>query len=95
MIRGKFRHSFEKPEPFVSGRVTKVAFELPDVQHAFLKGHWIMVQVQSSWFPLFDRKPQTFCTIPLAEEKGFRKATHRIFRSLQYPSGAIFRVLPD
>jgi len=51
IFRGKFRNSFEKPEPFVPGQVTKVAFELPDVQHAFFKGHRIMVQVQSSWFP--------------------------------------------
>jgi hypothetical protein len=95
IIRGKFRDSFEKPEPFVPGRVTKVAFELPDVQHAFLKGHRIMVQIQSSWFPLFDRNPQTFCNIPQAEEKDFRRATHRVFRTRQYPSGVILRVLPD
>lgn len=53
IFRGKFRNSFERPEPFVPGRVAKVAFELPDVQHAFIKGHRIMVQVQSSWFPLY------------------------------------------
>ena len=92
IMRGKFRSSFERPEPFVPGRVTKVEFELPDVQHAFLKGHRIMVQVQSSWFPLFDRNPQTFCNIRQAVESDFKKATHRVYRTGQYPSGIRFRV---
>jgi putative CocE/NonD family hydrolase len=93
VIRGKFRNSFEKPEPFVPGRVTKVEFELPDVQHAFLKGHRIMVQVQSSWFPLFDRNPQTYCDIGKAGESDFRKATQRLYWTRQYPSGITFRVV--
>jgi putative CocE/NonD family hydrolase len=94
IIRGKFRNSFEKPEPFVPNRVTKVDFELPDVQHAFLKGHRIMVQIQSSWFPLFDRNPQTFCNIRTAVEADFRRATHRVYRTAQYPSGVRLLVLP-
>jgi len=93
IIRGKFRNSFEKPEPFVPNQVTKAAFDLPDVQHTFLKGHRIMVQIQSSWFPLFDRNPQTFVNIRTAEEKDFRKATHRLYRTPEYPSGLIFKVL--
>ncbi len=93
IFRGKFRTSFEKPEPFVPGRVAKVAFELPDVQHAFRKGHRIMVQVQSSWFPLFDRNPQTFCDIRAAEEKDFKKATHRLHRTEEDPSHIEFRVI--
>ena len=93
IIRGKFRNSFEKPEPFVPGRVTEVAFELPDVQHAFLKGHRIMVQVQSSWFPLFDRNPQTFGNIRTARETDFRKATHRLYHTRRHPSGLVFKVL--
>ncbi len=93
IFRGKFRTSFEKPEPFVPGRVTKVAFELSDVQHAFLKGHRIMVQVQSSWFPLFDRNPQTFCNIRTAGEADFRKATHRVYHTARYPSAITFGVL--
>jgi len=92
IFRGKFRTSFERPEPFVPGRVTKVAFELPDVQHAFLKGHRIMVQVQSSWFPLFDRNPQTFCNIRTAAEADFRKATHRVYHSTRYPSAITLMV---
>jgi putative CocE/NonD family hydrolase len=93
IMRGKFRNSFEKPEPFVPGRVTKVAFELPDVQHAFLKGHRIMVQVQSSWFPLFDRNPQTFCDIRTARASDFRKAAHRLYHSRRFPSGITVRTL--
>ena len=93
IFRGKFRTSFEKPEPFVPGRVAKVAFELPDVQHAFRKGHRIMVQVQSSWFPLFDRNPQTFRDIRTAEEKDFRKAIHRVYRTEEHPSHIEFRVI--
>ena len=92
IFRGKFRNSFERPAPFVPGRVTKVAFELPDVQHVFLKGHRIMVQVQSSWFPLFDRNPQTFCNIRTAGEADFRKATHRVYHSARYPSAITFGV---
>ena len=95
IMRGKFRNSFEKPEPFVPGHVTRVEFALPDVQHAFRKGHRIMVQVQSSWFPLFDRNPQTFCNIRTAGEKDFRKATQRVYRTRQYPSAITLRVLGD
>jgi putative CocE/NonD family hydrolase len=87
VIRGKFRKSLENPEPFVPGRVTKVAFELPDVAHTFLQGHRIMVQVQNSWFPLIERNLQTFCNIRMADDKDFRKATHRICRTPQFPSG--------
>ena len=87
IIRGKFRDSFEKPEPFVPGEVTKVSFELPDIAHTFRKGHRIMVHVQSSWFPIFDRNPQTFCNIRDASEEDSRKATHRVYRSADYPSG--------
>lgn len=92
IFRGKFRDGFEKPAPFIPGRVTKIAFDLPDVQHAFLKGHRIMVQIQSSWFPLFDRNPQTFCDIRTAGETDFRKATHRVYHTSRYPSGISFKV---
>jgi predicted acyl esterase len=64
-----------------------------DHQHAFLKGHRIMVQIQSSWFPLIDRNPQTFCNIRTASESDFQKATHRLYRARLYPSGIIFKVL--
>jgi hypothetical protein len=78
-FRGKYRHSFEKPEPFVPGEPATIAFELPDAYHAFRKGHRIMVQIQSSWFPLTDRNPQKFMEIPAAVAADFQKATQRVF----------------
>jgi len=95
IIRGKFRDSFEDPRPFVPGQVTRVAFELPDIAHTFRKGHRIMVHVQSSWFPLFDRNPQTFCNIRKAGEGDFRKAIHRVYRTPQHPSAIRMWVLPE
>ncbi|MCZ6675494.1 MAG: CocE/NonD family hydrolase, partial [Verrucomicrobia bacterium] len=74
-MRGKFRNSFDQPEPFEPGEMTKVEYVLPDVYHTFRRGHRIMVQVQSSWFPLVDRNPQTFCDIYNAQESDFQKAT--------------------
>jgi putative CocE/NonD family hydrolase len=80
-FRGKYRKSFEKPEPFVAGEPAPIAYELPDVYHAFRKGHRMMVQVQSSWFPLVDRNPQVFMEIPTAKPSDFKKATQRVYRS--------------
>lgn len=94
IMRGKFRDSLEKPKPFIPGRVTKVEFELPDVQHAFRRGHRMMIQVQSSWFPLFDRNPQTFVNIRTAGEGDFQRATHRVYRTPAYPSAVTVNVLP-
>ncbi len=62
-FRGKFRNSFEKPEPFKPGEVTKIKFTMPDVLHTLRPGHRLMVQSASTWFPLVDRNPQTFCDI--------------------------------
>jgi putative CocE/NonD family hydrolase len=78
-FRGKFRNSLAKPEPFTPGRAETIDFAMPDVCHTFLKGHKIMVQIQSSWFPLTDRNPQTFVDIPKATEADFKKATQRIY----------------
>jgi len=80
-FRTKFRNSLETPEPMVPGELTRIAFEMPDVAHVFRKGHRIMVQIQSSWFPLVDRNPQTFVDIPYAEPEAFQKATQRVGRS--------------
>ncbi len=80
-FRGKFRNSFEHPEPFRPGDVQQIHFTMPDVYHCFRKGHRIMVQIQSSWFPLMDRNPQTFTDIPTAKPSDFVKATERIYRS--------------
>ncbi len=93
VFRGKFRDSFEKPEPFKPGEITKVKFTMPDTLHTFRPGHRMMVQVQSTWFPLVDRNPQTFCDIYTATEKDFVKQTHRVYRSLQQPSRVTVRVL--
>jgi putative CocE/NonD family hydrolase len=86
VMRGKFRNSFIKPEPFVPGKITPVKLTLNDMAHTFKAGHKIMVQVQSSWFPLIDRNPQTFMNIPNASEMDFQKATIRIERNARYQS---------
>jgi len=80
-FRGKFRDGFERPVAFIPGKPDAINFEMPDVYHAFRKGHKIMVQVQSSWFPVVDRNPQKFMDIPKAAASDFQKATNRIFRS--------------
>jgi uncharacterized protein len=79
-FRGKFRNSFEKPEPFTPGKRARIEFTMPDVCHTFRAGHKIMVQVQSSWFPLTDRNPQQFLDIPTAKASDFQKATERVYR---------------
>lgn len=94
IFRGKYRNSFEKPEPFVPGEVTEVKYELPDVAHTFKKGHRIMVQVQNSWFPLVDRNPQKFVNIYDCSDSDFQKATMRIYHSPEFPSHLQVNVLP-
>ena len=85
-FRGKFRKSFETPEPFVPGQVETVEFTMPDAFHTFRRGHRVMVQVQSSWFPLVNLNPQTFVNINQATEADFRKATQRVWRTAARPS---------
>jgi uncharacterized protein len=80
-FRGKFRNSFERPEPFEPNRPAAINFELPDLYHSFRRGHRLMIQVQSSWFPLVDRNPQKFMEIPKATARDFQKATQRLYRS--------------
>jgi uncharacterized protein len=79
ILRGRFRNSFEKPEAFVPEKVTEVKMQLPDIAHTFKKGHRMMVQIQSSWFPLVDRNPQKFVDIYKAQDSDFQKATHRLY----------------
>ncbi len=93
VMRGKFRNSYEKPEPFTPGEITEVKYNLPDVSHCFRKGHRIMIQVQSSWFPLVDLNPQKFIDIYNADASDFQKATHRIYHDKKNPSGVIVNVL--
>jgi putative CocE/NonD family hydrolase len=87
IFRGKFRNSFSKPEPFTPGKMEKIEYALPDINHAFRKGHRIMIQIQSSWFPLADRNPQKFVDINNAKSSDFVKATERVYRSAGAPSG--------
>jgi len=94
-FRGKFRHSFEKPEPFTPGKVEEIDFTIQDVNHTFRRGHRIMVQVQSSWFPLTDRNPQTFVNIPDAKPSDFVKATEGVYHSKAQPSGIVVEVLAN
>ncbi len=94
IIRGRFRNDYEKPEPFKPGEPTRVRFELLDVLHRFQKGHRLMVQIQSTWFPLVDRNPQTFVdNIYFAKSEDFQKATHRIFRDAAHPTSFRLGVL--
>ncbi|GMQ83265.1 MAG: CocE/NonD family hydrolase [Rhodothermia bacterium] len=86
VFRSKFRNSFEFPEPLVPEQIARVKFNTPDIFHTFKTGHRIMVQVQSSWFPLVDRNPQTFVDIYSAEPSDFQSATHTIHRSVNAPS---------
>ncbi len=78
IMRGKFRNSFENPVPFTPNKIEKVKFDLPDVAHTFKKGHRLMIQIQSSWFPLADRNPQKFINIYEADISDFQKATIKI-----------------
>ena len=94
VIRGKFRNSLSKPEPFEPGKVTKVEFELEDVFHSFKPGHSLMVQIQSTWFPMIDRNPQKFVDIYNAKSEDFQKATQRVFSSPEYPTRITLRVMP-
>jgi hypothetical protein len=80
-FRAKFRNSFERPEAMTPNQATAIKFEMPDVYHAFRRGHRVMVQVQSSWFPIVDRNPQKFTEIPNAKPEEFQKATQRVYRS--------------
>jgi putative CocE/NonD family hydrolase len=93
-IRGKFRNSFSKPEPFIPGKIVKIEYVMPDVCHTFRPGHRIMVQIQSSWFPLTDRNPQQFMTIPQAKAADFHKATERVYRGGADASLIHVQVLP-
>lgn len=93
VMRGRFRNSFERPEPFTPGVPARVRFTLPDVNHTFRTGHRVMVQVQSSWFPLVDRNPQVFIDIYHARESDFRAATQKLHRGGAHRSTVILPVL--
>ncbi|MCX7798597.1 MAG: CocE/NonD family hydrolase [Melioribacter sp.] len=93
ILRGKFRNSFEKPEPFIPNKITNIKVKLNDIDHTFFKGHKIMIQIQSSFFPFFDRNPQKFIDIYSAKEEDFQKAYHRVYFSKDYPSSIKFSII--
>lgn len=93
VFRGKYRNSFEKPEPFIPDEVTEIKYDLRDKCHTFKKGHRIMVQIQSTWFPVIDRNPQKFVDIYHAKESDFQKAVHKVYRSSEHSSHIKLRVL--
>ena len=81
-FRGRFREGYTQPKPFTPGQTTRVTVPLQDVMHTFQKGHRVMVQIQSTWFPFVDRNPQSFVpNIFAATEKDFKRATHRVHRT--------------
>jgi len=94
VIRGKFRVSFETPKPFVPDQPTVVRFTMPDTHHCFRSDHRLMIQVQSSWFPLVDRNPQKFCDIFKASTEDYQSAVQRLFHSSDKPSHIKVLVLP-
>jgi putative CocE/NonD family hydrolase len=95
LMRGKFRDSFETPQPFEPGKVTKVEYVMPDAYHTFRRGHRIMIHVQSSWFPLVDRNPQQFMKIASAKPEDFQKATQRVYHSPAEASQVQINVLAN
>lgn len=94
VFRGRFRNSFEKPEPFTPGQLSRIEFTLPDIFHTFRSGHRLVVHLQSTWYPLVDRNPQTFVNIATATPADFQKATQRVHRSAGAPSSLTVHVLP-
>lgn len=93
VMRGKYRNSFEKPEAFVPNKITNVKYALPDIAHTFKKGHRIMIQIQSSWFPLADRNPQQFLNIYKAEEKDYIKSNIKIYHGFGNQTKFILPIL--
>jgi len=95
IFRGRFRNSFERPEAIKANEVTAFGIDLHTANHVFKKGHRIMVQVQITWFPLYDRNPQKFvANIFEAKDGDYQKATQRIYRSKRFPSSVEISVMP-
>lgn len=86
VMRGRFRNSLETPEPLSTTEVNEVKFQLCDVNHTFKAGHRIMVQVQSTWFPLVDINPQKFVNINTAKPEDFQKSRIKVLHTSRYPS---------
>jgi len=95
IMRGRYRNSFAAPEAFVPGKITQVKYTLPDVAHTFKKGHKLMIQIQSSWFPLADRNPQKFVDIYKCDDSDFQKATIKIYHDAVNVSKIVLPVLKN
>ncbi|WP_420439742.1 CocE/NonD family hydrolase [Candidatus Palauibacter sp.] len=94
IMRGRFRNDLENPEPMAPGEVTRIEIDLRDRFHTFKAGHRLMVHVQSSWFPAYDRNPQAFVDTYTASPGDYRAATQTVYRSAEHPSRVIIGVLP-
>lgn len=95
VFRGRYRKSYENPSAFTPGKVEEVKFELPALAHSFKKGHQIMVQIQSSWFPLVDRNPQQFIDIYHCDTKDFIKSTIKVYHNAMHASKIILPIIPN
>lgn len=95
IMRGRYRNSFAKPEAFTPGKITQVKYTLPDVAHTFKKGHKIMIQIQSSWFPIADRNPQKFVDIYKCDDSDFQKATIKVYHDATNASKIVLPVLKN
>ena len=93
IMRGKFRNSLETPQPFEPNKIERVKFQLNDIAHCFKKGHKIMIQIQSSWFPLVDKNPQQFMNISDCNKEDFKKINIKIWHDQNHPSYIILPVL--
>ena len=89
LMRAKFRNGWDNPQPLTANEVTAVNYEMPDINHTFRRDHRIMVQIQSSWFPLVDLSPQTFTDIPKAKLTDFKSATERVYHSAEHASAVV------
>jgi predicted acyl esterase len=95
IFRGHYRQSFEQPTAIPAGKPQRYHFALPTADHVFQPGHRIMVQIQSSWFPLYDRNPQNYVeNIFFAKPADYVKATQSVFRSSDQPSAVWLPVVP-
>jgi hypothetical protein len=96
IFRGRYYKSFERPQAIAAGEVVPYTVDLHTANHVFKKGHRIMVQVQSTWFPLYDRNPQKFVpNIFEAKESDYQRATQKIYRSRENPSNVEISVVPE
>jgi predicted acyl esterase len=95
VFRAKYRNSYSKPEPMVPNQVTPIEWDLRDKNHTFQKGHRVMVQVQSTWFPLIDRNPHQFMDIYTAKASDYKSATQRVYHSPSQASHLELLVAPQ